>query len=159
MNGLSKNTVLSKFVINRNHLEFIYTEKHSTMNGIYYLVREEKKFVIYNQDTFHSIYGNDKKSSLLKFMQRVDFDVLTSDIENKETAKLGLDVYTLEENLKKQNTINPSLEGYGYTFVSIIDKYNDIIAKRLLEEKDMSFEPIQDYEAQYQRVLENKEAA
>ena len=144
--------IISKFVINRNKLGFFYVEKHFNKNKITYVYNDGNDYGEMSQETFQSTFGNDKKYSLLKFLEKVQVDLLKMIIDDNRIPKLGLDAINIEEKLKKENPHNPSLIGYSFAFIYILSTYNSLVLKNAEAKKASgeAFEP--DYEKEYEKV-------
>lgn len=139
---------VSKFIINRNELEYYYTEK-CILNGevfyhVHYNKEEKEKF---NQDSFHAIFGTDEKLSIQSFINKImyteinDFDL---DIYDKKCEVLN----SINRKLiKSKNRRNPNLNVlellYGLDIcnktlglpleIDHTDAYNLVVEKKSLE--------------------------
>lgn len=144
--------VISKFVINRNKVGFFYVEKHLNKNKITYIYNDGSDFGEMSQETFHSTFGNDKKYSLLKFLEKVQIDLLKMIIDDERIPKLGLDAINIVEKLKKENLHNPSIIGYLFSFLNILSTYNSLVFKNIEAKKKNGKDIDIDYEEEYKKV-------
>lgn len=138
--------VISKFVINRNHIHYFYVEKQLHSNHIEYIVNDGNNFHTLNSETFQSTFGNDKKMSIISFLEKVSIDISTTESTDIALVNVYNQTCNLEEKIRqeKEYIYNPSLVGYGHTFITILNSYNSLVATRKNDEID--------YEEEYNRV-------
>ena len=66
---------ITKFIINRNDLEYYLVEKVQNGNKIFYNVYfDANTKMVFNQDNFHAIFGLDEKISVQKYIYRMRYN-------------------------------------------------------------------------------------
>ena len=149
-------STIKKMIINRNDLEFIYAEKQKDMLGnISYLVyHQECRPFVYSTETFHSIYGEDKKYPLITFISSVEDRLLELDIDNdKKLSYILKGFYEVNQKIKDKNYINPSLWGYKNTFITSLNLFNTLIT---IENNNQYLSNVYNYEEEYQRLMKKE---
>lgn len=150
--------IISKFVINRNKIGFFYIEKHLLKNEIQYVWHDGNEFGAMSQETFQSTFGNDKKYSLLKFLDKVEIDILRMGIDDNRISQLGIDAINISNKLKKDNYHNPSLIGYSFAFINVLKTYNSLVLKNINNDnEEQEIKATHDYEEEYHRVQKRQE--
>lgn len=132
--------VIEKFVIDRNNLRYIYTEKliGNFHNVSYHIYTNADDYVSLTSDEFYSIYGEDYKASIKEFVKYSMGDILCSKDNISDTPLLIRDLRLLEKHFNKYNT-NPSLWGYRDTLLKSIDKYNYVVENRAMLEDEYNY--------------------
>ena len=130
---------ISKFVINRNNIEFLYTEKIQFIDGIRFLVYEDKEPTEYYPDTFYDTYGTDPKLSVHRTISLIESDLVTHNIESDNMASLLELISSLKNRIGTKNYRNPSL---GQDKISVLESI--ILYNKLLDQKH-SYEEEHDY--------------
>ncbi len=149
-------STIKKMIINRNDLEFLYAEKQKDMMGnINYLVYHQNvKPVVYSEETFHSIYGEDKKYPLITFISSVEDRLLELDISNDNKLSYILKgFFEVSKKIKGKNYANPSLWGYKSTFITALGLFNTLIT---VENNEQYLSNTYDYEEEYQRLIKKE---
>lgn len=143
--------IISKFIVNRNNLCYIYVEKHLTNNVPTYHVYYDSKSFILTSDIFHSIYGNDKKIAIEDFLILVE----TSIVEEKYDY-LYHKANKLLNEISGKNRKNPLLLGYTYEFCNLLDVFNDYIFNLTKEGNILKLDDEINYEEEYQRLIKQE---
>ena len=118
---------IAKFIINRNDIIYMYTEKYETLYGLRYFVYDENKINIYQPDTFHDTFCCDHKMSLRGGIHFFEKELLTSSLDDPE-KKLLYDKFNIVNNkIDYRNVKNPNLNGTKRELLSMLFKYNNIM--------------------------------
>ena len=149
-------STIKKMIINRNDLEFIYAEKQKNMMGniTYLIYHQNTKPFVYSEETFHSIYGEDKKYPLITFISSVEDRLLELDINNdKKLSYILKGFFEVSKKINGKNYANPSLWGYKSTFITAIGLFNTLIT---VENNKQYLSNTHDYEEEYQRLIKKE---
>lgn len=150
--------VISKFIINRNNLMYIYVEKVLINNEpIYYVYSEDGKEILPSYH-FQSIFGNDKKISIYDFLILMQTTITGNSIDIEENDVLYKKINKLLKEIKNMDRKNPLLGNYSYNVCKLLDIYNNLICV-FLETNDKNFSLSDceiDYEEEYQRLIKQE---
>lgn len=144
---------ISKFIINRNNLNFIYVEKRlNNNNAIYYIYCDEKSFIL-PPEHFQSIYATDKKISIKKFLLQVQTDLIGQTDSSLES--LYNTCNNILKDINSKDIKNPSLSNNLYSLCNLLDKYNAYIYEE--SQKVVSeYSDVLNYEDEYQRLIKQE---
>lgn len=148
---------ISKFIINRNNLCYIYAEKRLVNNeSVYYIYCDSNSYNLPSHH-FHSIFGNDKKISIEDFLISAETNVVSYDLDNARFAMLYSKINKLLKEVKGKNKKNPSLWGYSYEFCNLLDEYNSFIYELIKKNGNVfACDDIINYEEEYQRLIKQE---
>lgn len=134
-------TTICKFIMNHDNKKYLYTEKVSSKGKIYFNIYDGKEFQSYNQDIFYSIFGENDKIAIIKFIRYASEDIVASPDFNKNMLTVCEQLEYVYNGIKKSKNIkNPSLWGSKSTLLLALNNYNKIISQRKTKEKEYNYE-------------------
>lgn len=134
-------TVICKFIINHDDKRYIYTEKVASKGNVYFNMYDGKEFQSYNQDIFYSIFGQDEKLAIIRFLKYANEDILASPDFNQKMMPVCEQLEYVYNGIRKsKNYKNPSLWGSKSTLLSAITNYNRIISNRNIDVLEHNYE-------------------
>lgn len=133
---------IAKFIINRNDLEYYYVEKVQDNKDIFYYVYSDMNTrSLFNQDSFHAIFGLDEKLSVNNYIHRMRYSEELS-FGFEEYNKIDRIVDSINKStISSKNKKNPTIN------VMELMSYMDICNGLIIEK-----ESLVDYEANYDLV-------
>lgn len=117
---------ITKFVINRDDLEYIYTEKITTNYGIRFIVYQNGTIKVYHPDPFYATYGSDPKLNVYHATSNMAKKLLTSSLDTDLKREIYNKLNNILQNFDTKNIKNPNLGSSKRTLLSLYDKYNKI---------------------------------
>lgn len=136
---------IKKFVINRNDLEYLYTEKHRTFLGVEFLVYNGKNLNVYSPDEFYLIFGSDLKISIYNVISLIENKLLISQTGDYEEQVIGDCLNRVKYRLNNKNYINPNM---GNAKISLLRALNLFNKRLTINNYDNDF----DYEDEFARL-------
>ncbi len=149
-------STISKFIVNRNDLNYIYVEKRLISdNPIYYVYCNAKSYIL-PPEHFQNIYATDKKMSIGDFLIQVQTDVIG--LTGADDFAL---IYATSNKILKEisgkNKKNPSLGNFTYSLCNLLDKYNEFVYEESKRKaSNPCFADPLDYEAEYCRLIKQE---
>ena len=141
-----------KMIINRNDLEFIYAEQISDLMGnINYIVYHDTKPCLYSEETFFSVYGEDKRYSLIHFVSTFEDRLMEMEINDKGLIYVVGTFRDIKSKIKEKDYANPSLIGCKSSFIYALQQFNSLIPN-ITNEDSVGI----DLEKYYQRVIKQE---
>ena len=128
---------ISKFVINRNNIEYLYTEKEQFFDGIHFFVYEGNEPTEYYPDAFYDTFGSDLKLSVFSIISLIESDLVTHNIDTKNISSLLSTINSLKNRISSKDYRNPSLGQDKLNVIGAISLYNKLLSKKkIVEEHD-----------------------
>jgi len=115
---------ISKFIINRNNLEFLYTEKVESFDGIQFIVYESTYPVVYYPDSFYQTFGSDPKLSIARAIDQVEINLLSEINSSKEAVYIYTNLKNVKQKLINKKYNNPNLGKERQNLINAIALYN-----------------------------------
>lgn len=138
---------ISKFVINRNDMEYLYTEKERFFDGIHFFVYDDINPTEYLSDAFYETFGTDSKISVLKALSKIENDIITHNVEVNNIDSLLSDIGVLKSKVFIKDYYNPLLGQDKSKVVNTILLYNKLLDNKVIDD---------DYDYESDLVLLNK---
>ena len=135
---------IKKFIINRNDLEYLYTEKHRTFLGIEFFVYDGKNVEIYSPDAFYSIFGSDSKISIAHAISLIENKLLITQTGDDEEQVIISCLNQVKTKISNKSYTNPNIINIKMSLLRAIYLFN----KRLT----LNYDDEVDYEEQFKKV-------
>ena len=144
--------ITRKMIINRNDLEFLYAEQISDLMGnTNYIVYHGTKPSLYSEETFFSVYGEDKRYSLIHFVSTFEDRLMEMEINDKGLTYILNTFKGIKSKINGKDYANPSLIGCKCTFIYALQQFNSLIPN-ITNEDSVGI----DLEKYYQRVIKQE---
>ena len=138
---------ISKFVINRNDMEYLYTEKERFFDGIHFFVYDDINPTEYLPDSFYETFGIDSKISVLKALSKIENDIITHNVETSNIDSMISDIDILKRKVALKDYSNPLLGQDKFNVINTILLYNKLLGNKVIDD---------DYDYESDLVLLNK---
>ena len=121
------NNNISKFIIDRCGLEYLYVEKIKSFDGISFVVSNGNTVCSYYPDTFYATYGNDLKLSISSAIDKIEKDLFISSIKNDKVRQIYRCLNSVKTKVNDKNYKNPNLKRDKSYLLHALSLYNEML--------------------------------
>lgn len=136
---------ISKFVINRNNLEYLYTEKIQSFDGLQFWVYNGLEPIVYYPDAFYATYGNDAKLSIANAAISMEKQLIMQSMKSDSVRYIYMVLNEIKSKINGKDYYNPNLGKSKISFLEALKAYNQFL---VTSDDEMMI----DYEEEYAKL-------